>query len=165
MKPPPTQSGKAARWLAPLAVGRLSTADALRSREESGPEAHVRSRMQLLGRARRKLLLVTASLPAWLTVRAFVRMVGWVLPSLGRAIASILPVAVPGYSRGAECAPEGARWVSVQLHQRCLKYFSGFITPHQALLSLTTPTSPLCTPSKPTNPHHPSLPRTKPAWL
>jgi hypothetical protein len=42
------------------------------------------------------------TLPVWMTVRSCVRFVGWFVPSLGRLLARLVPVAVPGLSRGAE---------------------------------------------------------------
>ena len=86
---------KAAQWLAPLAVGRLTEADALRARELSNPEAHVERRMTLLGGARRKIVLIAATLPFWMAIRGAVRLVGWAVPPLGRLLAWALPVAVP----------------------------------------------------------------------
>ena len=51
------QTEKAAQWLAPLAVGRLSEADAVRARELSTPETHVEKRMTILDRHGRRLSL------------------------------------------------------------------------------------------------------------
>jgi predicted NAD/FAD-binding protein/cytochrome b involved in lipid metabolism len=99
---------KAAQWLAPLAVGRLTEADALRARQLSNPEAHVERRMTLLGGARRKIVIIAATLPFWMAIRGAVRLVGWAVPPLGRLLAWALPVAVPGWSPGAEPLPPAA---------------------------------------------------------
>ena len=93
---------KAANWLAGMAVGRLSVGDARSSRGRTDGAAHVGRRRACLGRARRRILFVAATLPAWMTVRGCVRLVGWFVPSLGRLLARLVPVAVPGLSRGAE---------------------------------------------------------------
>ena len=50
------ETGKAAAWLAPLAVAKLTPEDALKARKATTPEKHVERRMALLGRARRKVL-------------------------------------------------------------------------------------------------------------
>ena len=102
-------SDKASNWLAPLAVGKLSAEEAATAKALSTPEAHVRTRMKLLGHARRKLLAITTSLPLWMSLRSLVRLVGWGLPSLGRWIAACLPVTVPGLSPGAEPLRKGGR--------------------------------------------------------
>lgn len=97
------QSSKAAEWLAPLAVGKLTPEDAARAVAETTPATHVEKRMELLHRKRRKILVVAATLPFWLAVRAAIRFVGWFIPPLGRLLAWPLPVAIPGYSVG--CTP------------------------------------------------------------
>mmetsp|Transcript_13517 Transcript_13517/g.27484 ORF Transcript_13517/g.27484 Transcript_13517/m.27484 type:complete len:282 (-) Transcript_13517:2-847(-) len=70
------RSDKAARWLAPLAVGKLSDAD--RRAAEAGATAavHVERRHRWLTRARRRIVWVAATLPLWMTVRTCVRWVG-----------------------------------------------------------------------------------------
>jgi len=96
------KSDKAANWLAPLAVGKLTEEETLMAKQHTTPEKHVEKRMAMLTKARRKILVVTASLPLWLAVRNFVSFVGWFVPSLGRSLARIVPVVVPGFSPGAE---------------------------------------------------------------
>jgi len=93
---------KAANWLAPLAVGKLSKEDKVKAATYTKPEVHVEKRMQLLGSARKKILVIASSLPIWLTLRSFVRFVGMFVPPLGRLIANVLPVTVPGYTYGSE---------------------------------------------------------------
>lgn len=96
------QSDKAAQWLAPLAVAKLSPSDTKKAQQHTTPEVHVEKRMDILHRARRKILFVATTLPFWMTIRSLVRMVGWCLPPLGRLLACALPVTVPGWSPGAE---------------------------------------------------------------
>ena len=95
-------SDKAANWLAPLAVGKLSPEEAAISAAETTAQVHVDKRHVVLGRARRKTLAVAATLPVWMLLRSVVQFIGSFLPSLGRLLASALPVTVPGYSKGAE---------------------------------------------------------------
>ncbi|EJK52509.1 hypothetical protein THAOC_28203, partial [Thalassiosira oceanica] len=96
------QSDKAAGWLASMAVGRLTEEDAVRAREGTDAPVHVGRRFGILAKARRRIVFVTASLPLWMTVRTCVRLVGWLVPGLGRLLARMVPVAVPGLSRGAD---------------------------------------------------------------
>jgi len=93
---------KAAGWLASMAVGKLSESDAKLARECTNSTVHVQRRHMWLNRARRRIVFVAATLPLWMTVRSCVRFVGWVVPSLGRLLARLVPVAVPGLSVGAE---------------------------------------------------------------
>jgi predicted NAD/FAD-binding protein len=95
-------TSKAANWLAGMAVGRLSEEDARSSRSRTDGVVHVERRHVWLGMARRRIVFVAATLPVWMTVRSCVRFVGWFVPSLGRLLARLVPVAVPGLSRGAE---------------------------------------------------------------
>jgi len=103
-------STKAAEWLAPLAVGRLSEADAAEATARSTPERHVERRMARLSAARRRLALVASCLPAAIGFREFVRFVGtYVSGALARGLARLTPwFAVPGYSPGAAPLPEMA---------------------------------------------------------
>ena len=96
------ESEKAAGWLASMAVGKLSEEDARASKERTNAAVHVERRHRWLHRARRRIVLVTATLPLWMTVRTAVRMVGWVSNSLGRWLAYLIPVSVPGLTYGAE---------------------------------------------------------------
>ena len=96
------QSDKAANWLASMAVGRLTPEDAVKAKEGIDASVHVRRRFGILAKARRRIIFVTASLPLWMTVRTCVRFVGWIVPGLGRLLARLVPVAVPGLSRGAD---------------------------------------------------------------
>ncbi|KAL9182567.1 hypothetical protein ACHAXT_013219 [Thalassiosira profunda] len=93
---------KAADWLASMAVGKLSKEDAKLAREGSNAVVHVERRHQILTRARRRIIFIASTLPVWMTVRSCVRFVGWFLPPLGRLLARLVPVAVPGLTRGAE---------------------------------------------------------------
>ena len=96
------ESDKAAVWLAAMAAGRLSDADARLARESTDSAAHVERRRRLLGCARRRVLLVAATLPLWMAACGCVRLVGRLLPPLGRLLARLLPVSVPGLTAGAE---------------------------------------------------------------
>ena len=96
------ESDKAAGWLAGMAVGRLTDEDAEKARGGTDAVVHVRRRFGILAKARRRIVFVAASLPLWMTVRTCVRVVGWFVPGLGRLLARLVPVAVPGLSRGAE---------------------------------------------------------------
>jgi predicted NAD/FAD-binding protein len=93
---------KAAKWLAGMAVGRLTEEDAILARHGTDSVVHVERRHVWLGKARRRVVFVAATLPMWMTVRSCVRFVGWLVPSLGRMLARLVPVVVPGLSRGAE---------------------------------------------------------------
>ena len=95
-------SEKAANWLAPLAVGKLSPQDAEISAAETTPEVHIAKRKQVLDQARTKCLVVAATLPVWMAIRSLIQFIGSIIPPLGRLLASALPVTVPGYSKGAE---------------------------------------------------------------
>lgn len=95
-------SDKAAEWLAPLVVGKLSPSDAAAARHTTTPAVHVAKRMRHLGRARRRVLCVASTLPVWLVLRGLIRAVGELFPSLARLLARVMPVTVPGYSKGAE---------------------------------------------------------------
>ena len=93
---------KAANWLSSMAVGKLSPEDAKVSREQTTSVVHVERRHKWLNKARRRIVFISATLPMWMTVRSCVRFVGWFVPSLGRLLARLVPVAVPGLSKGAE---------------------------------------------------------------
>jgi len=93
---------KAAQWLAPLAVGKLSEEDAVKAVQMTSPEIHVEKRMTLLTTARKKIVLVASTLPFWMSLRSMVRLVGSILPPLGRLLANALPVSVPGWTYGSE---------------------------------------------------------------
>ena len=95
-----SQTDKAAQWLAPLAVGKLTPEDAKRAEEMTTPEVHVEKRMKHLGRARRQTMLVACSLPFWVMLRNLIAAIGSAVPSLAKLLAKALPVAVPGYSGG-----------------------------------------------------------------
>lgn len=96
------ESDKAANWLAGMAVGKLSESDAVKSKERTNAAIHVERRHVWLNRARRRIVLLTATLPFWMTVRSAVRVVGWISTSLGRMLAYLVPVSVPGLTVGAE---------------------------------------------------------------
>jgi hypothetical protein len=96
---------KAGQWLAPLAVGKLTPEDAQRAKKETTPHKHVEARMKLLRNSRKKIIVVAASLPFWMTVRSMIRWIGWFLPPLGRLLALAVPVSIPGLSPGAEPLP------------------------------------------------------------
>lgn len=95
-------SDKASNWLANMAVGKLSESDAKMARERTTSVVHVEQRHKWLNKARRRIVFIAATLPMWMTVRTAVRFVGWCIPSLGRLLARLVPVAVPGLSVGAE---------------------------------------------------------------
>ena len=93
---------KAANWLANMAVGKLSKEDAAVAKSMTTSAVHVERRHEWLTKARTRIVVIAATLPVWMTVRSCVRLVGWILPSLGRFLAMLVPVAVPGLSIGAE---------------------------------------------------------------
>ncbi|KAL3808120.1 hypothetical protein ACHAXA_004974 [Cyclostephanos tholiformis] len=93
---------KAATWLAGMAIGRLTEEDAIIARNGTDSVMHVERRHFWLSKARRRVVFVAATLPMWMTVRSCVRFVGWLVPSLGRMLARLVPVVVPGLSQGAE---------------------------------------------------------------
>lgn len=97
-------SEKAANWLAPLAVGKLSDEEAALSVARTTPQLHASRRMSLLKKSRRKLLGVVAALPAYIAARAVIRFVGrWMSSSVARWLSSWIPsISVPGYSKGSE---------------------------------------------------------------
>ena len=88
------QTDKAANYLAPMAVGRLSAADAEAARRAATPTAHTESRLRVLGKARGKILLVILGMPFWYAAQILVRVLGFVCPPLGHALARLLPVAL-----------------------------------------------------------------------
>lgn len=95
-------SEKAAQWLAPLAVGKLSPQEALQARESTTAKVHVERRQQILKQKRRKMVFVASTLPVWITLRFLIGWIGWVVPPLGRFLACALPVTVPGLTKGSE---------------------------------------------------------------
>jgi cytochrome b involved in lipid metabolism len=99
------ETAKAANWLASLAIGKLSDSDAKLSKERTDAKAHVQRRHVWLNRARRRMIVITASLPFWMTIRSAVRMVGSLSNRLGRWLAYLVPVSVPGLTTGAEPLP------------------------------------------------------------
>lgn len=103
------QTEKAANWLAPLAVGKLSKEDTIKAQQMTTPEVHVEKRKTMLTRARRKIILLATTLPVCISIRSFVRFIGWFVPPLGRLFAKALPFSVPGYTVGAEqLSPESS---------------------------------------------------------
>eukprot|EP00804_Cyclotella_cryptica_P003752 CCRYP_008922-RA/>CCRYP_008922-RA protein AED:0.11 eAED:0.11 QI:0/0/0/1/1/1/4/0/450 len=76
--------------------------NAQRSKERITAKVHVERRHVWLNKAWRRIVFVATTLPLWMTVRMTVRMVGWVSNSLGRWLAHLIPVAVPGLSYGSE---------------------------------------------------------------
>ena len=102
-------SDKAANWLAPLAVGKLSPEDALEAQKRSTPENHVRRRLARLRASRRRL--ATKWLPAAIAVRKFISFVGnYVSSSVAKWLARRIPfLTVPGYSRAPSRAPQGTK--------------------------------------------------------
>ena len=104
-------SDKAANWLSPLAVGKLSPEDALEAQRRSTPENHVRRRLARLRASRRRLLAIACSLPAAIAVRKFISFVGsYVSSSVAKWLARRIPfLTVPGYSQGAEPLPQGTK--------------------------------------------------------
>lgn len=104
-----TKTDKAANYLAGMAIGRLSPEEAAEAAAATTPEVHVRSRFEVLWRARRKMVLVMMSLPVWIGVRYLVRCIGFIIPSLGHFIASHLPVSVPGYAGAVKIKADETR--------------------------------------------------------
>jgi predicted NAD/FAD-binding protein/cytochrome b involved in lipid metabolism len=95
-------SDKAAGWLQSMAIAKLSPEDAKAARERTTAVVHVEQRHVWLNKARRRIVFIAATLPMWMTVRGCVRLVGWFIPSLGRILARLVPVSVPGLTIGAE---------------------------------------------------------------
>jgi predicted NAD/FAD-binding protein/cytochrome b involved in lipid metabolism len=95
-------SDKAAGWLQSMAIAKLSPEDAKLARERTTAIVHVERRHVLLSKARRRIVFIASTLPLWMTVRGCVRFVGWFIPSLGRMLARLVPVSVPGLTVGAE---------------------------------------------------------------
>ena len=95
-------SDKAAGWLQSMAIAKLSPEDAMASRERTTAVVHVTQRHVWLNKARRRIVFIAATLPMWMTVRGCLRFVGWFIPPLGRVLARLVPVSVPGLSIGAE---------------------------------------------------------------
>lgn len=93
---------KAAQWLEPLAVGKLTDEEAVKARDSTTPEVHVQRRAQMLSQKRRKIALVASALPFWMTVRSVIGWIGWFVPPLGRLLACVVPVTVPGLTNGSE---------------------------------------------------------------
>ena len=93
---------KVADWLSTMAVGKLTSEDAVLSRRYSTAEEHVARRRVSLSSARRKIIIIAATLPLWMSIRACIRWVGHVLPGVGRLLTKLVPVTVPGLSYGAE---------------------------------------------------------------
>ena len=98
------KSHKAAGFLQGMAIGRLSAEEALEARARSTPQLHIAQRLSVLGRARRRMALLVASVPLWFGVRLLVRVIGFFIPPLAHFIAHYLPVSVPGYA-GARKLP------------------------------------------------------------
>mmetsp|Transcript_30613 Transcript_30613/g.71536 ORF Transcript_30613/g.71536 Transcript_30613/m.71536 type:complete len:813 (-) Transcript_30613:23-2461(-) len=99
------KTDKAANWLAPLAVGKLTKEDAVRARAMSNAHSHIARRGRLLRDARLRLLRIAVGLPLWMSVRSIVRLVAWLWRPAGVWMAKRLPVTVPGVSPGCEPLP------------------------------------------------------------
>eukprot|EP00040_Diaphanoeca_grandis_P034197 m.210907 g.210907 ORF g.210907 m.210907 type:complete len:759 (-) comp33095_c0_seq1:211-2487(-) len=98
------KTDKAQKYLDGMVIGRLSDADAQLARAETTPAAHVTSRFSVLHHARTSMLFIISSVPVWLGVRTFVRLVGVFSPTIAGWIASVLPVSVPGYAGAKKLA-------------------------------------------------------------
>ena len=96
------RTSKAAEWLAPLAVGKLSPEEVMQARDSTTSEEHVRRRQQILKQKRRKIILVASTLPVWMTLRGIIGWIGFFIPPLGRLLAWAMPVTVPGLTKGSE---------------------------------------------------------------
>lgn len=93
---------KAAEWLAPLAIAKLSPEEAIQSRKSTTSTVHVERRGKILNKQRRKIIFVASTLPFWMTIRSVVGWIGWFVPPLGRLLAWAVPVTVPGLTKGSE---------------------------------------------------------------
>jgi len=103
---------KVKKWLDGLAIGKLTPEEAAVARATSTPESHIDNRMSVLGRARKGMLVIMASLPVWLGVRFAIQVVGYFVPNLGHWLASALPVSVPGFAGATPISattPSGAK--------------------------------------------------------
>lgn len=93
---------KAAEWLAPLAVGRLSPEEAIESRDAMTSAVHVKRRAQMLRKRRQGIMVIASSLPIWMTLRSVIGWIGVFVPPLGRMLAWAMPVTVPGLTKGSD---------------------------------------------------------------
>ncbi|KAJ8605089.1 hypothetical protein CTAYLR_000369 [Chrysophaeum taylorii] len=102
-------SDKAARWLASMAVGKMSATEAALAAKKTTSEVHATRRMERLRRARRRLAGIVAVLPACIVARAAIRLLGrFVSSRLARWLATLVPaIAIPGYSAGSEPMKKG----------------------------------------------------------
>jgi predicted NAD/FAD-binding protein/cytochrome b involved in lipid metabolism len=107
------QTDKAATYLAPMVIGRMTEEDAVAARARTTATVHTDSRVRILGRARTKMLLVVASMPFWLFSRLLLRALHVVCAPLARLIASALPVSVPGIGVAARLPDRPGRRVAV----------------------------------------------------
>lgn len=99
-------SDKAQNYLDGMKIGKLTPADAQRAKELTTPAKHVESRMAVLGAARRRMMLVVATMPFWLLLRFLLRLIGLLLPAIPKAVAKLLPVSVPLYGSGSHVPPK-----------------------------------------------------------
>ena len=97
-----TSHAKVAAWLSSMAVGKLTPQESVVSQQCSTAKEHVFRRHALLVNARRKIIIIAATLPLWMSIRACITWIGYVLPSVGRLLTLLVPVTVPGLSYGAE---------------------------------------------------------------
>ena len=100
-----SQTDKAAQWLAPLAVGKISSGQTV---TKTTPQEHVHKRHVLLNKARKQILWIASSLPFWIGVRSLVSLVGYFMPHMARRIANTLPISIPGYTEGTQPLEKGS---------------------------------------------------------
>ena len=99
------QSEKAMNYLDGMRIGKLSAADAKRAKARTTAALHVERRLEVLAAARRRMLLVVATMPLWLLLRTILRLIGFLFPFVTRAISHVLPVSVPGFGASGRIAP------------------------------------------------------------
>jgi len=58
--------------------------------------------MKRLKKARKRILIIAASLPFWFVIRRAVQIVGYCMPKLGGFFARWLPISIPGYTNGSQ---------------------------------------------------------------
>ena len=98
------QSDKAGTYLAPLVIGRLSGEEAIDARSRATADAHTASRLRVLGRARKRMLLLCVSMPFFLAGRLLLQCLQLLVPKLVEHIAAALPVSVPGVGMAVRLA-------------------------------------------------------------
>eukprot|EP01065_Artemidia_motanka_P029691 TRINITY_DN35781_c0_g1_i1.p1 TRINITY_DN35781_c0_g1~~TRINITY_DN35781_c0_g1_i1.p1 ORF type:complete len:737 (+),score=243.06 TRINITY_DN35781_c0_g1_i1:90-2300(+) len=98
------RSDKAFNYLKGYKIGRLSPEDAARSEKETTTRMRLQQRAVWSRRSHWRLGLVMATVPLWIVLRLVLRVVAFVLPPIGRGLAALLPISVPGVGGAAQLA-------------------------------------------------------------